>query len=123
MTEDPMLSGIARFDSDDYDLELDEKPDGAYVLYSHLPGLIAKVREDERVRAVGSNAQRMLIEHGEDCRRIGYAAALRDVVEALDALSLIIVDARFDPDDEPDCREAVELSDVITSIEALGGER
>lgn len=45
---DPMLDGITRYDSDDYDVELPEKPDGIYVLFSDLPALIAKVREDER---------------------------------------------------------------------------
>jgi hypothetical protein len=43
---------------------------------------------EERVRlqAIGSNTQRILIEHGEDCWRGGYAKALRESWEAVAAL-------------------------------------
>ena len=36
-----------------------------------------------RLQAIGSNAQRMLIEHGEDCWRSGYAKALDAAREAV----------------------------------------
>ena len=75
MTRDPMLDGITRYDSDDYDVELPEKPDGIYVAFSDLPALIARVREDERKASKEAHFPRTML---EDFAREGYARGQRD---------------------------------------------
>ena len=46
---DPMLDGITRWKSDGFD-EMAQIANAEYVLFSDLPALIEKVREDERER-------------------------------------------------------------------------
>ena len=73
----------------------------------HHCRLIARVREDERAYAKQTSTAIMAYDEG---RRDGYAAALRDAVEAVKLSCSADI-------------ELVERSEVIAAIEALGGER
>lgn len=72
--------------------------------------LITKVREDERGYAKQTSTAIMAYDEG---RRDGYAAALRDAVEAVKAALT---------DDDGYVRQS-ELDDAVAAIETLGGER
>ena len=75
-----------------------------------LCDLIARVREDERGYAKQTSTAIMAYDEG---RRDGYAAAMRDAVEAVKAALT---------DDDGYVRQS-ELDDAVAAIEALGGQR
>ena len=84
---DPMLDGITRWDLY-VSTKLDVLPvvavDGEYVLFSDLPALIARVREDEREAA----AQRLkVVRDAADVALLGTLQTTRDrVIAAIDAV-------------------------------------
>ena len=72
--------------------------------------MIALVREDIRDCDAHGDTIRYRCQHYQQGRKDGYAAALRDAVEAVRLSCSADI-------------ELVERSDVIATIEALGGER
>lgn len=94
--DDPMLDGIDQWHATAGTYSLDDTyiPDGSYVRLDDLPALIA----------VSAKAQ-------EHTYNAGYAAALRDAVEAVWAVA-----------GEPIGNHG-RLEQAVAAIEALGGER
>ena len=80
MTHDPMLDGIRRWVYSQTTGAVFTGDGGEFVLFSDLPALIARVREDERGK------RRMVPGGGLAGYNEGYAAALDAAREAVAAL-------------------------------------
>lgn len=97
-----MTYEIRRFES--YDAWPADEYEGRYVLFEDHLDIIARVREDEAVKR-----------RADLIWQDGYDIALRDAVEAVNAVDRVMTYDR-DYDD-------IQREDAIAAIEALGGEQ
>jgi hypothetical protein len=99
---------IQRYDGDDYDIELEEKEDGIYVLYSDHVAALNEYRQQH-----DGISERYFQQIRND--------ALQEAREALELLPVSLGDTRFDPDDERCYVQAVRLTTALAAIDAMRG--
>ena len=97
---------IQRYDGDAYDIELEEKEDGIYVLYSDHVAAVDEARRDER--------------------RIFWEAEKSGYEQGLTAAREAVAKQQLHPDDQDDTwsslTHVVVIQTALAAIDALRGE-